>query len=96
MKVELNDVPRKNPVAASRSYDGEGVIIHSGSMELSVANPVGTRVWELVDGETDVEGIVRQIHGEFDVDEETAQADVVEFLEDLVRRDLVRLGEEAH
>ncbi len=90
--MELNDVPSKNPVAASRTYEGEGVIIHSGSMELNVVNPVGTRVWELVDGERTVGGIVEAVCREFEVDEEQAREDVLEFLDELEKKDLVRLN----
>jgi hypothetical protein len=90
--VDLNDVPSKNPVAASRTYEGEGVIIHSGSMELNVVNPVGTRVWELVDGERPVGAIIEAVCREFDVDEEQAREDVLEFLVELEKKDLVRLN----
>ena len=92
--MQLDDTPRKNPVAASRTYDDEGVVIHSANMELSVMNPIGTRIWELVDGERSVRGIVEAIHDEFDVDQETAEADVLEFLEELHSRDLVQLEDE--
>lgn len=92
--MDLEEIPRRNPVAASRTYDDEGVVIHSGNMELSVMNPIGTRIWELVDGERTVAGIVTAIFEEFDVDRETAEEDVQEFLGELQRRDLVRFGEE--
>lgn len=90
--MQLNDVPTKNPVAASRTYEGEGVIIHSGSMELNVVNPVGTRVWELVNGERTVSAIVEEVCREFDVDEDQAREDVLEFLAELEKKDLVRLN----
>ena len=93
-KLQPSDTPTRNPVAASRTYDDEGVVIHSGSMELSVLNPIGTRIWELVDGERSVEGIINAIFEEFEVDLETATSDVMEFLGELLSRDLVRSGGE--
>jgi len=96
-KLQPTDKPCRNPVAASRTYDDEGVVIHAGSMELSVLNPIGTRIWELVDGDRSVEAIVTVVTEEFEVDRSTAESDVQEFLQELRSRDLVHLeGEDAN
>lgn len=54
-----------------------------GLGEYNILNPVGTRVWDLIDGKRDVAEIVRLIRDEFDVTPEEAEADVTDFLEDL-------------
>ncbi|RLG58581.1 MAG: PqqD family protein [Candidatus Hydrothermarchaeota archaeon] len=46
-------------------------------------NPVGARVWELLDGKRSVRDIVEALVEEFEVEKEEAEADVVHFLRQL-------------
>jgi hypothetical protein len=57
-------------------------------------NPVGARIWELLDGRRNVDAIAGTICEEFEVEPETAQADVDEFIHSLEEAKLVeRVGE---
>ena len=80
---------RRSPDVAFRILDGQGVVAVPGRSEVHVLNPVGTRVFELLDGQRDEEQIARTIEEEFDVTVDKAKADVREFLEDLVRKGMV-------
>jgi hypothetical protein len=51
--------------------------------EVKVLNPVGSRVFSLLDGKNTVEDIARAVTDEFEVDYETALKDVKKFLEEL-------------
>lgn len=44
-------------------------------------NEVGSRVWQLIDGVTDVSAIVRTITDEYQIEQETASSDVIGFME---------------
>jgi hypothetical protein len=73
--------PRKHPDVASRLFDEEAFVVVPRTGSYEILNKVGTRVWELIDGERSVEEIVRIICEEYEVDPEQAEADVREVLE---------------
>jgi hypothetical protein len=52
--------------------------------ELHRLNGVGTRVFELCDGASDVDTIARTIMDEFDVEASVALADVMQFVNEMV------------
>lgn len=89
-------VVRKSSKTAWRTIAGEGVILDLDSKMLRGLNPVGARIWELVDGERSVEEIGEQIAKEFDVDPSRAQADVEAFVNDLLARQLVEVVKDEH
>jgi hypothetical protein len=53
-------------------------------------NPAATKIWGLIDGARTVSAIVESVTDSFDVDGETAKRDVVDFLKELIRREMIR------
>jgi hypothetical protein len=70
-------------------YDGEAFIVVPGLGEYNILNSLGTRVWELIDGERTVQEIARIIEGEYEGSLEQIEADVREFVEDLKKHQMV-------
>jgi hypothetical protein len=91
LKMDLNSYPVSHPQVAAQIVDDEAVIVLSDAGEINVLDPVGTRVWELIDGLRTVQQIVDVIVDEFEVTLEQAQSDVVEFMETLVQDKMVVL-----
>jgi Coenzyme PQQ synthesis protein D (PqqD) len=81
--------PRRNPDAAFRVIDGQGVIAVPGRSEVHLLNDVGTRIFELVDGQRSEQEIAAVIQQEFEVTEEQAGLDVAEFIDDLSRKGML-------
>ena len=79
----------KAPTTAWRIIEGEAVILSLESKVLRGLNPVGSRVWELIDGRRNVEEIVGVIVSEFDVSREAAARDVTGFVQELLDKGLV-------
>jgi hypothetical protein len=79
----------KNPKTAWRIIEGEAVILSLDTKVLRGLNPVGSRIWELIDGQRSLEEIVRLIVQEFDVTPEDAAQDVHAFTQELLDRGLV-------
>ena len=83
----------------TRKVGDESVIVpvrsHVADLDAVVTlNPVGARVWELLDGKRDVATIVGTIVEEYEVEPEAAQADVDEFVRTLQEAKLIeRVGE---
>jgi len=93
MKIEER-IPIKSPETAHQIIDGEAVVITPGQMMVHVLNTVGSRIWDLADGEKNIQDIVKIVTEEFDVSYETAFKDAVEFTEDLAEKEILRfLGE---
>jgi hypothetical protein len=79
----------KAPTTAWRIIEGEAVILSLESKVLRGLNPVGSRVWELIDGRRNVEEIIGVIVAEFDASPEAAALDVKGFVQDLLAKGLV-------
>ena len=82
-------VPRKNGNAGFRVLDGQAIIAVSGRSEVHLLNDVGTRIWQLIDGQRDEEQLAAEVEREFEVSLEQARRDVVEFVRNLTERGMI-------
>jgi hypothetical protein len=82
-------VARSSSVAA-RLLEEEMVIMCPKTSKLFVLNPVGTAIWNALDGSKPLDEIVRnQICCEFDVEPEIALAHANQFVRELAEHDIV-------
>jgi hypothetical protein len=93
--MELDAVYARNDRVVSRRIVDELILVpirqSVAEMEtLYTLNEVGARVYELIDGKRPVREIVEAIVSEFEVTFETAEADVGEFISQLLQIDGVR------
>lgn len=89
--MELNDLPQQNPDIAARVIDGTAYLMDPTAGELHALSAVGTRIYELIDGQRTVEVIVAELLEEFDADRELVEKDALAFLDELESKGLVRL-----
>lgn len=82
--MELNSYPVPHPQTAARTIDGSAVIVLADTGELNVLNPVGTLIWELVDGTHSVQEIADAVQAEYAVSLQQALKDTEEFLQQLL------------
>ena len=91
-KGPLDRYPVYDPMVACRTLDGEAVIVHSRTRRLHVLDEVGTFIWEAFEpGDQTVRSVIGAVCAEFDVDTETAERDVQDFLATLTDESLVQL-----
>jgi hypothetical protein len=76
-------LPCRSERIAYRVVGGEAIVMVVDRNELHRLNDVGSRVFELCDGQTSVDGIVEAIVREFAVDTGAARADVEKFIAEL-------------
>lgn len=79
----------------TRLIAGETIIvpIRDGVGDLNAIytlNEVGTRIWQLIDGQTRVEQMVEAITAEYEVPEEEAEKDIVGYLDSLEAARLIK------
>jgi hypothetical protein len=75
--------------AVWRRYDDQVAVISLEESRVRLLNEVGSFLWERCDGAT-IDQIVAAVCERFAVDEATARADVVAFIDDLAARGLLR------
>jgi hypothetical protein len=76
--------PRRHPDTAFRSVGEEGgLVVLPGRAEVKVLNPVGSKIFSLLDGRHTREQIAEAVAEEFDVTREQASEDLRQFLEEL-------------
>lgn len=97
--MDLSDVPEPIGEYVIREIGGETLLVpvkaSAGELDsLFTVNEVGAVVWRAVEARSSVRDIVAAVVSGFEIDRESAQRDVIEFLELLARRGLVRTAGE--
>ncbi len=72
-----------------RMIEDEAILIDRDEGEMLRLNPIGTEIWHGLDGTRSVNEIVEHIHQTFEVKRKKAEKDVLRFLNQLVRREMV-------
>ncbi len=85
----------KDPSIVSRNIAGEQILVpirqKAGEIEsIFTLNEVASRIWELLDGEKQVEEIKNAIVEEFEVSQKEAEEDLLKFLQQLEEAGAVR------
>lgn len=87
--MRLASQPRQRVgVLAQRAADTV-VVLDPESGEYYALGEIGARLWELCDGTRDLAEMVTVLCAEYDCSPSAAEADVIEFFEDLGRARLV-------
>ena len=73
-----------------REIAGDYVIIPTGKTVLTFnglisVNEVGVLLWNMLQNDVTIEDLLQGILAEYDVDEETAREDIQEFIDELVK-----------
>jgi hypothetical protein len=85
----------KDPSIVSRNVAGEQILVpirqKAGEIDsIYTLNEVASRIWELLDGEKQVEEIKNAIVEEFEVSAKEAEEDLLKFLQQLEEAGAVR------
>ena len=75
--------PARHPQTAYQVVDGQAVIVLADSGQVTILNEIGAFIWGLCDGAHSLEQIVSAVVEEYEVTEEVAAQDALEFLEQM-------------
>lgn len=92
MDIFARTIVRSNGLV-SRIIDGEAFLMTEDGKKVHMINKVGTLIWECADGSMPVEGIIAKILERFDIDEEAARSDCLEFIHELSGLKLLSIKE---
>ena len=76
----------------SRVIDGQILLMCPDSYRLFKLNEVGAMIWRLLDRYSRVDDIINSIRDYYKIDRDSALSDVLPFLKELSRRDIIKLG----
>ncbi len=93
--VQPNDRFKRNPDVVYRRIKGESILLPTSPKQVKTrpfyfVEEVGSRVWELLDGQRLCQGIVKTIAEEFDTLESRVQKEIFSFLNDLKKEGLIQ------
>jgi hypothetical protein len=75
------EVPlRQNPEVVARRFDNNTVLVNITTNRIFELNETGAKVWELLGEGVDIDGIVRRLVDEFDVEEWQAAGEVKDLI----------------
>lgn len=80
----------KNPEIICKDVDDEKVLLNPQTGEYYGINEVGAEIWTMVNGENDISVIVQNLVRIYEVDRQTLEADVAEFLSALIERNIIK------
>jgi len=89
--LDVKQVVAKTPEAVSKIIGQEAVIILPAAGEVNILNEVGSRLWELVDGQRTIAELAVKICDEYAVTFEQAEEDALDFIQRMVERKLLVL-----
>jgi len=71
--------------------DGETVMMSIENGEYFGLNPVGSRMWELIENPIEVDALIELLLDEFDVSREQCEIETMEFLNHLLEKKLLTI-----
>ena len=89
--VNIDSVITKNTEIDDTDLDGEKVMMNLDKGQYFMMNEVGSRIWELIEGNTSIKDIIKALTNEYEVEEETCEKTVIEFLGRLKDADLIQV-----
>jgi hypothetical protein len=88
--VDINCRFKKNPQIMQKELADGPALIDPYRRVLIQLNPTGVEIWELLNGERSILDITDALRERFEVGDETLKKDVVSFLKELFRREMIR------
>lgn len=89
----LTKCPQRAKRTASRVIENEAVVVIPEEGLVRVLNEVGASIWQLSDGKNTVADIINIISQEFDLSQEQAQEDTLDFIKELEKKQMVVLAD---
>ena len=87
--VKLTDTLKRNEELISSDIDDETVMMSLEQGQYYGLDAIGSRIWELYATPQTLNKVIETLLVEFDVDEETCKADVINFVQQLLDNNLL-------
>ena len=91
-EVSLDSRVRISEDTVFRELDGESVILHLDSGMYYGLDPVGTRLWQLIDAHGTLRPVLDAAMQEFDVEPQVLEEDLLRLVSDLAGKRLLEVS----
>jgi hypothetical protein len=88
--IDEKTVIQQADSAVSREINGEVVLLTPEDSRVHVLDEVGSRVWTLCADAVSIDSLASAIASEYEVDQETAARDIIDFVDRLVGLGVVK------
>jgi len=90
--IQINSKIVRNNKIISSDMDGETVMMSIENGEYYGINPIGSRIWELLEHPVTLSEICELLLKKYDVDANQCQTEVLKFANHLFEKKLIRYG----
>ena len=92
--IGANTVVTQTKELVSSDLDGETVLLSIETGKYYNMDPIGSRIWELIKDPMSVSDLIDILLGEFEVDRQQCEAEVLAFLNKLAEDSLIQILED--
>ena len=82
-KIKFNSIVSDRPDIDTTDIDGDKVMMDLEKGQYFALNSVASRIWEEIQSPVKISDVVNTLLSEYDVDRETCENSVIEFIEGL-------------
>ena len=90
--INKNSVICINKDIDATEFNDEKVMMNMDKGKYYALNEVGSRIWDLINKDTEVSEIIKALLEEYDVSEEECTKEVISYLEDLYNAELIEVS----
>jgi hypothetical protein len=91
VSITLESIVVRSPEVLFQNLDGEAVLLDLASESYFGLNPVGTRIWELLDGDRRLRDALEVLSAEYEVERTRLEGDLLALIDQLAGAGLVTL-----
>jgi len=92
--IDLNSTVKRAEDLVSCDLDGETALMSVANGKYYGLDPIGSRIWAFLEQDRTVEDLCGQLVEEFEVEPLQCRQDVLAFLQDLARDNLIKVKDE--
>ncbi len=90
MKIDTSYCYRKNDLIIYKDLGDGQALIDPYRRTLVKLNPTAQAIWQLLDGGHSAAAIIDILKNEFEIETKILEKDVIAFLNDLIRREIIK------
>lgn len=90
-RIDINTIIIKNTEIDDTDLDGEKVMMNLDKGQYFMMNEVGSKIWDIIEEKVSVKQIIKRLREEYEVDEEICKDNVINFLGQLNKADLINI-----
>lgn len=88
-QINIESSILRNSDIEDSDIDGEKVMMNLDKGQYFIMNPIGSRIWSIIESEIEVKKIINILLEEYEINEKTCEIETFKFLEKLKQAGLV-------